>query len=226
MGAQAAPAYHGKVRSQHDDERAGERYCYAGTMVNMRRHTVPGRVRRRGATPSEVVAFGVAVLGLSVLTSPASRLAPQNAEVRECWAVQRTIDAALDAFESDSGPAGTDLVALLPRMVRGGYLSIMPEDPGASQAASHRHYGRRARGAVYCWLHGSPWPDGRPPPRLPLVPVFAVFPPPVTPPAPVHAQAPPVAKPMPPHKMRRDRVAEKKPPRRVSARRRRTSLPD
>jgi len=130
-----------------------------------------------------MLALTLALIALVVL--PAFIRSSVSLEIGRCWALQRHLLAALDAYEADTSEKLTDLQTALPLLVEHGYLSQPPVDPGDERPASIMHFGRNAHGAVYCWVHGSPWPDGKRPALGPGRPPWRygpTWPPPPPPP--------------------------------------------
>lgn len=147
---------------------------------------VPAHSRARsglGSVDVTLLALTLALIALVVL--PAFIRSTVSLEIQRCWAQQRRIHAAVDAYETDTHTRLPDLEEALPLLVKNGYLSGMPEDPGDERPASVSHYGRNGDGAVYCWVHGSPWPQSATPVREPQVPRLRqgpAWPPPPPPP--------------------------------------------
>ena len=131
-----------------------------------------------------ILGLTLALIALVVL--PAFIRSSVSLEIARCYTLQRRLHAAVDAYESDTKTSLPDLQQALPLLVKNGYLSELPVDPGDDRAESIMHFGRNYDGAVYCWVHGSPWPQAERPARSPLPPPWRygpTWPPPPPPPA-------------------------------------------
>lgn len=145
---------------------------------------------RDGLGTLDFVLLG-ATLGLVALVIlPAYLKSTVSLDVQRCFALQRRLHAAVDAYETDNRVRLPDLQQALPLLLKNGYLSELPLDPGDGREASVSHYGRNADGAVYCWVHGSPWPRTVRPEREPHDQRFIGPPPP--PPKPASVKPGPV----------------------------------
>lgn len=147
------------------------------------------RRSRRGWDTAEFVLLALILTLLAFVVLPAYLKSVTSQDVARCYAVQRKLDAAIDGFESDTRQKIADLTAALPELLRNGYLANLPVDPGDGRPGSVRHYGRNARGAVYCWVHGSAWEPHATPVRAPSPPKRTFGPsrppPPPRPPGPI-----------------------------------------
>lgn len=138
---------------------------------------------RRGWDTAEFVLLALILGLLAFVVLPAYLKSAATQDIARCYGVQRKLHAAIDAYESDTRHPLTDLPGAVPELIKRGYLSEPPVDPGDGRPASTAHYGRNARGAVYCWVHGSAWEHDAVPERRPAPP-RRTFGPPMPPPPP------------------------------------------
>jgi competence protein ComGC len=130
-------------------------------------------VARAGTVALDLLLLIAILTLLAFVTIPSWERSTTLSEIRQCYAIQRRLLAAVEAFEVDTGQPVGELTAFLPRLVQEGYLPGLPSDPGDDGPASFSHFGQSTRGTIYCWVHGSPWacgprpvaspaPEGRP----------------------------------------------------------------
>lgn len=125
---------------------------------------IPGR---RGLSTLDFVLMGLSLALLAVVLLPAYLKSTLSVEVTRCYATQRRLHAALDAYETDHRQRLPDMPQALELLLKNGYISELPVDPGDERRESSAHYGRTSAGAVCCWVHGSPWAQDVQPEREP-----------------------------------------------------------
>lgn len=136
---------------------------------------------RRGWDTAEFVLLALILGLLAFVVVPAYLKSRASQDIAQCYGIQKKLHAAVDAFESDTRRRIADLDAALPELIQRGYLSELPVDPGDGRPGSVIHFGRNARGAVYCWVHGSAWDPDVTPERRPTPPRRTYGPPMPTP---------------------------------------------
>lgn len=125
---------------------------------------IPGRA---GLGRFDIVMLGLSLALVAVVLLPAYLKSTLSLEIQRCYATQRRLFAAVDAYESDHRKPLPEMGEALGLLREHGYISELPVDPGDERPTSSSHYGRNAQGAVYCWVHGSPWPASVRPEREP-----------------------------------------------------------
>lgn len=114
--------------------------------------------RAHGFGTVDFVLLSVALGLVAMVVLPAFIRQSVSAEIARCFATQRRLHAAVDAYETDTKKKLPEMQAALRELLEAGYISELPVDPGDERPSSTAHFGRNAGGAVYCWVHGSPWP--------------------------------------------------------------------
>ena len=126
------------------------------------------RMRRaHGFGTVDFVLLAVALGLVAMVILPAFIRSSVSLEIQRCYALQRRLHAACDAYETDHRERLPEMQAALGLLLEGGYISELPVDPGDGRPSSRAHFGRNAVGAVYCRVHGSPWPHSVRPAREP-----------------------------------------------------------
>jgi len=123
---------------------------------------------RRATVVLDIILLLVILAVLAFVLVPSYERSTSLREMRACYAIQRKLLAAVEAYEADTGQSVGELTAFLPRLVEKGYLPEVPQDPGDDGTSSFTHYGQSLNGTIYCWVHGSPWSCGPRPIPSPL----------------------------------------------------------
>src|SRR5438309_1170319 len=119
-------------------------------MKGLRRNTA-----RKGFTLIELMIV-IAIIGvLAGIAVPNYQEARKKAQLKACWANQKTIAGAVEMYNLDKGTSEHDLTKIADELVKGGYLQNKVNDPGSGDS-SFSHYTLTDDGlGITCTIHGS-----------------------------------------------------------------------
>lgn len=92
---------------------------------------------------------------LAAIAVPNFKAARFRANFRACYANQRTLVGAVEMYNLDKNLKVTNLdAALLQELVKGGYLSKIPDDPGQGEGTADHYVLTTVGGGITCTVHG------------------------------------------------------------------------
>jgi len=94
-------------------------------------------MRRRDAFTLIEIMMVILIIGVLIgLAAPAYERYKQYTFTRTCFANQKTLSSALQAYNLDHNEKRTDFPAVMPVLQSGGYIRMVPQDPGVGAGSS------------------------------------------------------------------------------------------
>ncbi len=131
-------------------------FFFLFTLVRMALAVLRGTARP-AATPMLLLA-GVCfiIIALAAISVPNFRAARERANVRACYANQKTIAGAVEMYNLDNNTLRTDVgLTFLDELVEGGYLQTIPRDPGQGSRSGSNYHAAHGGAGIACQVHGS-----------------------------------------------------------------------
>lgn len=112
-------------------------------------------MRTRGAfTLVEIVIVCLIISVLVGLAAPAYDRYKKYSFTRACYANQKTVSSALQAYNLDHNEKRTDYPGVMHDLQTGGYIRQVPDDPGAGAGSSSDYQPTEVGHGITCKVHG------------------------------------------------------------------------
>ena len=112
-------------------------------------------MRTRAAFTLIELMMVIMIIGVLIgLAAPAYERYKQYTFTRTCYANQKTISSALQAYNLDHNEKRTDYPTVLQTLSSGGYIRMAPDDPGVGAGSSGDYQATSVGHGVTCKVHG------------------------------------------------------------------------